>query len=87
MKTYLKQTSNLGGISIIGYNHNTLEKVDIFQDNSANIDKYDDIEDFNYSIKRDFNQENHTTELITREEFISLASEFTNRYNNLIKEL
>lgn len=87
MKTYLKQTSHLGGIGIVAYNHSTLEKVDIFQDNSVNIDKYDDIDSFNNSIKRDFNQEYHVTELITRQEFITLASEFTNRYNNLIKEL
>lgn len=87
MKTYLKQTTPLGGIAIIGFNHNTLEKVDIFEDKIVDIYQYDDIDDMNEAIQREFNRFDYQTEIITREEFISLASEFTNRYNNLIKEL
>lgn len=81
--TYLLKT-RYGINDVTAYNKDNLSRVNIYNGEDARTEKYDDIETFNWNIKRDITD---GYELSDKKTFDEVAKKFTETYNNLIKEL
>ena len=81
--TYLLKT-RYGTNDVTAYNKANLSRVNIYNGEDARTEKYDDIETFNWNLKRDITD---GYELSDKKTFDEVAKKFTNTYNNLIKEL
>ena len=87
MIIYLKNTAT--GNHVKGFNKKNLTTIDIFRNTSVDIAEYEDIEYLEERLSKDLAEKNSFTDwqICDREEFNKIAIEFTNNYNNLIKEL
>lgn len=84
MKAIIYLKSQTHGSQVTAYNPNNLTAVNVYRQEDVSTTIFDDIDDFNDSLKRDLAG---IFEISDRETFNKMAIEFTNNYNNLIKEL
>lgn len=88
MKTYLKNTRF--GESFICFDHEKKQSVEIYRNESLMFDDYDDDDDLQRAISREFNDviyPRSKAKHITKEEFNQAYISFVKRLNKFGKEL
>ena len=84
METIIYLKSETHGSQVTAYNPNNLTAINVYRQEDVCTSKYDDIDDFNDSLKRDLSG---IFEISDRETFNKMLIDFTNNINLITKEL
>lgn len=67
------------GIQVVKYNSKNLSRICIYKGLDCDIEIYDDLEDFNWNVKRDMSQD---FELTDKKTYDALLNEFEDNLKN-----
>ena len=84
MRTYLKLTNFLSGYIV--FNHKNLTSIYVWNNELLTLEKFDNEEDLNERIEKEYSQ-NQKVKVIDKKEFNDAYIAFTNKLNQLGKEL
>jgi len=84
MKPIIYLKSEKYGLQFSAYNPNNLSRINVYKDTDLTIEKYDDLETFEWNLTRDINTD---YKLSTKEDFDAQFIAFGKNLNELSKEL